>query len=108
MRPIRVTVSGVAASPPIAISNYNAPCNVGLGVKISATATYTVQFTFDDIFASNFVAGSAVWYNSSDTGVVAATANAMSNLAFPVTAVRVNVTASTGTVTMTVIQAGEK
>lgn len=108
MRPIRVTVSGVAASAPIVISNYSVPCNTGIGVKISATATYTVQFTFDDIFASNFVAGSAVWYNSTDTNVVNATANAATNLAFPVTAVRVNVTASTGTVTMTVIQAGEK
>lgn len=108
MRPIRVTVSGVAASAPIAISNYSAPCNVALGIKISATATYTVQFTFDDIFAANFVAGSAVWYNSNDSAVVAATTNQMSNVAFPVVAVRINVTASTGTVTMTVIQAGEK
>lgn len=108
MRPIRVTVTGVAASAPIAISNYSVPCNVGIGIKISATATYTVQFTFDDIFAAGFNPATATWYNSSDTNVVAATTNQMTNIAFPVVAVRLNVTASTGTATMTVIQAGEK
>lgn len=108
MRPVRVTVTGVAASAPIAISNYTSPCNAGLGIKISATATYTVQFTFDDIFAAGFNPATATWYNSTDTGVVNATTNAVSNIAFPVVAVRVNVTASTGTVTLTVVQAGER
>lgn len=108
MRPVRVTVTGVAASAPIIISNYTSPCNVGIGIKISATATYTVQFTFDDIFAASFNPATATWYNSTDTLVVNATTNQSTNIAFPVTAVRINVTASTGTVTMTVIQAGEK
>ena len=108
MRPVRITVTGVAASAPVGISNYTSPCNVGIGVKISATATYTVQFTFDDIFAAGFNPATAVWYDSSDTAVVAATTNQMTNVSFPVVAVRVNVTASTGSVTMTVIQAGEK
>ena len=106
MRPVRVTVAGVAASAPIAISNYTSPCTVGIGVKISATATYTVQFTFDDIYAATFNPATATWYSSTDISVVNATANAASNFAFPVTAVRLNVSASTGTVTMTVIQAG--
>lgn len=108
MRPIRVLVSGVAASAPIAISNYTSPVNVGIGVKISATATYTVQFTFDDIFTAGFNPATATWYNSTDTTVVNATANQLSNITVPIVAVRLNVTASTGTATMTIVQAGEK
>jgi len=102
MRPVSVTVSGVGVSAPIPMDYTSTQFSVGVGVKISATATYTVEHTFDDVWSPTFSPASATWYPNS--GLTAKTANADGNYAFPVTAVRLNVAASTGTATMTVIQ----
>ena len=106
-RPVRVTVSGVNVSSPIPLNNYADPFNVGFGIKLSAGAslTYTVEHTFDDIFAAGFNPANAVWY--SNATVVTQTTNKDGNYAFPVTAIRLNVTVwSSGTATLTSIQAG--
>mgnify|MGYP000166692795 CR=1 FL=1 len=48
MRPTSVTVSGTGTSS-VVVPDYNiSPFNVGVGCKISATATYTVEHTYDD------------------------------------------------------------
>jgi len=106
MRPISVTVSDIGVSAPIPM-DYTLPgFSVGIGCKISATATYTVQHTFDDIWSSSFNPATATWHPN--TGLSAKTANADGNYAFPVRAIRLNVAASTGTVTMDVIQSTDK
>lgn len=107
MRPQRVTVSSLAASSPIQVDTYIDPFNVGLGVVVAggSTLTYTVQHTFDDIYAKDYNPASGTWFDN-DT-LTSQSASADGNYAFPVTAIRLNVTAYTaGSVTMTVIQAG--
>lgn len=107
-RPVRVTLSSVSVSKPIPLNNYADPFSVGMGVKISSGAglTYSVTYTFDDVYASNFDPSTATWY-SDLTAVVAQTANKTGNLTYPVTAVRLEITAWTsGSATLTVIQAG--
>lgn len=106
MRPIRVTVGSQTSSAPIPLDTY-IPFNVGIGCAVSAGAnlTYTVEHTFDDVYAPNFDPATAVWYPT--TGLSARTATTDGNYAFPVTACRLRVSAwTTGSVTMTVIQAG--
>ena len=105
-RPVRVTLGAVAVSAPIPLNNYSTPFNVGIGCDISAggSLTYAVEHTFDDVFASTFNPSTATWFA---TAGLSGTTDLNGNLAFPVTAVRINVSAWTsGTVTMTVIQAG--
>lgn len=80
------------------------PFNIGLGVVVSGTVTYTVQHTFDDVYASGFSAASATWFDHPT--LAADTANADSNYAYPVMGIRLSVTAGTGTATLTIIQAG--
>jgi hypothetical protein len=107
MRPIRVTVGAVANSAPIPLDTYRGPFNVGIGVVLSAGAslTYTVEHTFDDVFAAGFDPDTATWF--ANTGLTNRTATLDGNYAFPITAVRLRVSAHTGgTATMTVIQAG--
>lgn len=107
MRPIRVTVGSAASSPPVVLDTYRDPFNVSIGVVLSAgaTLTYTVEHTFDDVFANNFDANTATWFANS--GLAAKTTSLDGNYAFPVMAVRLRVTSYTGgTATMTVIQAG--
>jgi hypothetical protein len=107
MRPVRVTVNTVAASDPIVMDVNEAPFAASVSVKVTGTITYSVQHTFDDPFASGGLA-SAVWFDiAAGAAMTAATTNKDSNYAFPVTAIRLNVTAVTGgSATMTVIQAG--
>lgn len=104
MRPVQITVTGVAASAPIVLDQYISPFAISIFCKISATATYTVQYTSDNVFAAGFNPATASWTDHS--GLTAKTANADSSLAFPASAVRLNVTASSGTVTIIVRQAG--
>lgn len=107
MRPIRVTVSGVAASNTIPLDQYISPFNLGLGVSLTpgASLTYTVQHTFDDIWAKNFDPATANWF--SHATMVNKTTSFDGNYAYPVTAIRLNVTVhSGGSATMTVVQAG--
>ena len=105
MRPVSVTVAGVGVSAPIPM-DYTLPnFSVGIGCKISATATYTVQHTFDDIWAPGFNPASATWFPNS--GLTARTVNSDGNYAFPVRAIRLSVASSTGNVTMDVIQSSD-
>lgn len=100
MRPVRIAAAAPGNSTPVPLDVNVTPFSVGMAVVISGTATYTVQFTFDDPNAP------VTWFNSTDTAVVNATASAMSNISFPVRAVRLSVAAVTGSVTLTLVQAG--
>ena len=76
------------------------PFNVGFGVTITGTPTYTVQHTFDNPWTTT----SPVWFDHPT--VAAETTNQDGNYAFPVAAIKVVVTSGTGTATLTLIQAG--
>ena len=105
MRPVRVTVGSATSSAPIPLDHYRDPFNVGVGVSVTGTLTYTVEHTFDDVFAEGFNPATATWFANS--GLSAKTASLDGNYAFPVTAVRLRVSAYTsGSATMTIIQAG--
>ena len=99
MRRVVETVTGVANSPVIPMDYRAQVFNVGIEVLVSATATFNVQVTLDDIYNA---AITPTWFNI--TGFTGGTASAIGNLTIPVSAMRLNVTASTGTVTMTLLQ----
>ena len=101
MRPIVISKTGTGQSEVTALDVDANPFNVGIGVVVSGTVTYTIQHTFDDVWDSNVT---PTWFNHAALNSLSANANA--NYAFPVTAVRVNVTAGSGTATATFIQAG--
>lgn len=100
------TVTGAGTSSVFALDNMANPFNVGIGVDISATAAYTVQFTFDDVSADTFTAGSATWFTETQFG--SATADKAISFTTPCRGVRLNVSASTGTATIYIQQAGRR
>ena len=107
MRPIRVTLGSQTTSAVIPTDTYAVPFNVGIGVALSAGAslTYTVQHTFDDVQSNTFNPATATWFPHAS--LAAKTASSDGNYAYPITALRLNVTVwAGGTATMTVIQAG--
>jgi len=94
-----VSQTGVGSSDALVMNTNISPFNVGFGVVVTGTVTYSVQHTFDDP-----ATGFTTWF--SHPTVAAETANADGNYAFPVTGVKVLVTAGDGTATMNLIQAG--
>lgn len=102
MRPQVISVSSQAASAWIPVDMYQTPFNVGFGVVLSNTPnlTYSVEHTFDDVYDSTITPTAFP-----HTSVAAKTANADGNYAFPVRAIRLNVTTyAAGTATLTILQ----
>ena len=77
---------------------------MGVDYTTAGTATYSVQMTFDDIYAAGYNPATGNWQNNSVlTGLTASNSNA---LLTPVRAVRLNITSYvSGTIRLTVIQA---
>jgi hypothetical protein len=99
-----ISVGSATTSAWIPLDTNKAPFNVGLGVVVSAAGvlTYKVQHTFDNVQDSTVTATA---FDHPD--VTGKTVNTDGNYAFPVRAIRLNVTAYTsGTATLTLIQAG--
>jgi len=104
MRPVVYTIIGTGVSNVMPPDQYISPFNVSLGVTVSGTSTYTVQYTFDDVFASGYNPSSGNWVDHPT--LTAQTGSKDSNIAYPVSGIRLNVTAGTGTVRLVITQAG--
>lgn len=68
--------------------------DMGIGIVISGTITYTLQHTFDDIFNTSYA--SLFFFPSDDTAVVNSTTSKGTNYAFPIAASQVQVTGTGG------------
>ena len=99
MKQQTVSKTGVGSSDSIVINTNVSPVNIGFGVIVTGTVTYTVQHTFDSP-----TVGFSTWF--SHPTVVDKTTNQDGNYAFPVTGVKLLVTAGTGTASLQLIQAG--
>lgn len=104
MRPVIYSITGVNASNVYAPDNYISPFNISLGVTVTGTVTYSVQYTFDSVFASDFDSATANWVDH--PSLTAKSTSLDSNIAYPVQGIRLNVTAGSGTTRLTLIQAG--
>lgn len=106
MSPITVSTSdasgGAVDSAPAVLDYYGRP-EVSLQVVVTGTATYTVQQTLDNLLKEGVT---PTWFDHPDTGLVAASTNAQGNYAYIPAAVRVRQTAGSGSVALTVLQAG--
>ena len=100
---ITVGVNGVSASDWYLTDRNIDPFNIGFGVDISGTCTYTVQHTFEDMQVADISAVKAFDHAS----VASKTADANDNYAYPCSAMRVIISAFTsGTLKLQIIQAG--
>ena len=113
MREQRQTItgngSGIQNTSPLVMDIHRNPFNVSIVVDTDgSTTTATVQYTLDDPFRTDYAtdyATDATWLSHADITTTAADADA--NFAFPVRAIRLQVSAAgTDTWVMTVIQAG--
>lgn len=99
MRVQTVSKTGAGSSSALVMNTNISPFNVGFGVVVSGTVTYSVQHTFDDP-----AVGFTTWY--SHPTIALKTDNQDGNYAFPVTGIKLLVTAGSGSATMNLLQAG--
>ena len=106
MQTITLTQTGTGTSGVRALSYFTNPFNIGLGTKVTGSATYTVEVCFDDPMDPTFDANTATWYGV--TGLTGVTANVLTALTIPCKGVRVNVSTGSGSVTLYIEQAGTR
>ena len=99
MKQQTVSQTGVGSSNVIVVNTNVTPVNIGFGVVVTDSVTYTVQHTFDDP-----AVGFSTWF--SHPTVVDETTNQDGNYAFPVTGIKLLVTAGEGSAALKLIQAG--
>ena len=99
MKTQTVSQTGTGSSSAIVMNTNTTPFNVGFGVVATGTVTYTIQHTFDSPGT-----GFTTWYPHPT--IAAKTDNQDGNYAFPVSGIKVLVTAGAGTATLNLIQAG--
>jgi hypothetical protein len=94
-------VDATGSSSALVMNTNISPFNVGFGVVVTGTVTYTVEHTFEDP-ANSF--DDAVWFPHPT--IASKSTDQDGNYAFPVSGIRITVTAGGGSVSMNVIQAG--
>lgn len=100
MRPQVISKVAAGTTAWIPVDYKQSPFNIGFGVTVTGTLTYDIEHTFDDPYDTT-ITPTAFKHSV----VVAQTTNKDSNYAFPVRAVRLNVTAFTsGSATLTLLQ----
>lgn len=108
MRPISLSThdaSGASKASSVAVvDTYQDPFNIGFGCVVTGTVNYTVQHTFDNPLAPDFTPATATWFNHST--VASASASTDGNYAFPVQGIRLLQNSGSGSVHMTLVQAG--
>lgn len=107
---IQVGTNGVASSPWVRFDDYAANAQVAIAAVVSGTVNYDIEQTLDDPndISSALYRNPAgmTWVNHPDAAVVAATATAQANYAYPPIFARVVLNSGTGTVTTTFRQVG--
>ena len=109
MMPIQVSVTGTGVSTSFLPDYFQNPFQVSIGCVIgTAAGTFSVQHCFD--FRTAYLptwdgSTNVTWFNNS--GITSATANISGNYAFPVAAIRLQVSNAVATtlVTMNITQA---
>lgn len=104
MRPVTISVTGSpVASNVYAVNTSITPTNLGLAVIVTGTITYKVQYTFDDVYSTSFSPSTANWF---DHPTLVGSASGNSNIAYPVTGVRITTSAGSGSASLTIVQGG--
>lgn len=100
-----ISKTGAGSSTIYAVDYFKNPVNIGIQAVLTGTATYTVEYTLDDILGAGFVASSATWTPvSSDLTSAVASKNAFFNV--PCRGIRLTIASGSGSVVATICQAG--
>lgn len=100
-----ISKTGAGSSSIYAVDYFKCPVNVGIQAVLSGAATYTVEYTLDDILADGFNAATATWTGAT-ADLTGAVASKNGLLTVPCRGIRITIASGAGTVTATICQAG--
>ncbi len=100
MRNTVISQTGPGTTAWVPVDTFKNPFSLSVACVVDGTVNYDVEHTYDDVLEP--VAATA-WANADLTGD---TANGSSVYSAPVKAIRLRVNSGSGTVTMTIVQAG--
>lgn len=100
MTPVNISKTGTGRSAIAAIDSMTNPVNVGIAIVVDGTATFNIETSMEDPVLGT----PTVW--SIPASLSGLTASAVVALTIPCHAVSINVTAGTGTVSASIVQAG--
>ena len=97
-----VSKTGTGSSAVLAVDFFRNPFNIGIGVVVTGTVSFTVEFTFSDPSDPDFNPATAIWFSTGLTG----SASAAQAFTIPCRALRVTNASGAGTSTLYAQQAG--
>lgn len=100
-----ISKTGAGSSSIYAVDYFKCPVNVGIQAVLTGVATYTVEYTLDDILDPAFNAATATWTGAT-ADLTGASASKNGLLTVPSRGIRVTIASGAGTVTVTLCQAG--
>jgi hypothetical protein len=108
MRSIVVTTtdatSAATYSSVVALDTWTSPFSVSIGVVVTGTVDFTVQYTYDNIQDPGWTAATGVWWSLTALKNKAATTDSV--LSQPASAIRVVQNTGNGSTSTTILQAG--
>jgi len=107
MQNIVLTQTGTGSSRVAIPDFFKDTFNIGLQAIVTGTVTYTVWYTLDDTQADGYVPSTGNWFPVASQ-MLAATATNAAQLVTPCKGIYLQVTAGTGTVALTIQQAGTR
>lgn len=105
MKSIAITTSGTSVSSVAATNSNCTPISIEIAIVVTGAATYTLQYTLDDVYATTFNPATATWFTH-PTLAAGQTATKDAQITWPVKGIRVNQTAGAGSTAAVVLQAG--
>jgi hypothetical protein len=100
-----ISKTGTGSSSIYAVDYFRCPVNVGIQAVLTGTATYTVEYTLDDITSDSFSASTATWTGAT-ADLTGASASKNGLLTVPCRGIRLTIASGTGSVVATICQAG--
>jgi len=105
MKSASLSTSGVSASAVYAPNANVTPVSIEVAIMVTGSATYTLQYTLDDVYAPTFDAATATWFTH-PTLTAGQTTTKDAQFTWPVKGIRVNQTVGAGSTAIVVLQAG--
>lgn len=105
MKSVSLSTSGVSVSGIYAPNANCTPVSIEVAIVVTGAATYTLQYTLDDVYSPTFSAATATWFTH-PTLAAGQTTTKDAQFTWPVKGIRVNQTVGAGSTAIVVLQAG--
>jgi hypothetical protein len=94
-----VTRTGAGSTAAVVINTNVTPVNIGFAAVVTGTINYSIQFSYDDP-----AIGFTTWFD--DATITSKTGNEDGSINFPITGIKALVNSGTGSIALSVVQAG--